>query len=141
MDQVLFNRLYNYLIKKKNIVFAYIFGSFVKCDRYNDIDFAIFLSDGKISTLEYLNLKRELMDIVSVEVDIVILNEANPLIKHEVFKNGIRIFSRDRELESNFIVHSLFEYEDMKKYYDLSYKTMIDRIRKEVRINGENRGS
>jgi hypothetical protein len=31
-----------------------------------------FLSNGKISTLEYLNLKRELMGIASVEVDIVI---------------------------------------------------------------------
>jgi len=60
------------------------FGSFVKSERYNDIDIAIYLADGEIDTGEFLNLKRELMDIVLVEVDIVILNKADPLIKQEV---------------------------------------------------------
>ncbi|WP_079491780.1 hypothetical protein [Maledivibacter halophilus] len=29
-----------------------------------------------------------------------------------------------------------FEYEDMKKYYDLSYKSMTTPIRKEFEMNG-----
>ncbi len=123
-------------MENDKIVFAYIFGSFVNKSKYNDIDIAIYLSNGKIDTLEYLNLKRELMDIASVDVDLVILNEANPLLKHEIFKDGIRIFSRNSSLESNIHVHSLFEYEDMKKYYKLSYDTMISHIRKEVQSNG-----
>jgi len=123
-------------MENDKIVFAYIFGSFVNKSKYNDIDIAIYLSNGKIDTLEYLNLKRELMDIASIDVDLVILNEANPLLKHEIFKDGIRIFSRDSSLESNIHVHSLFEYEDMKKYYKLSYDTMISHIRKEVQSNG-----
>lgn len=136
MDRGLLNRFYDCLIKNKNIAFTYVFGSFVKGDKFNDIDIAIFLFENKLNTFEYLNLKRELMDISGVEVDIVILNEANPMIKHEVFKNGVRIFSRRKELESNFRVHSLFEHEDMKRYYDLSYNTMIEHVRKEVSING-----
>jgi len=136
MNRLLFKKLHDKLISVEKIVFAYIFGSFVKSEKYNDIDIAIYLSDGEIGTLDYLNFKRELMDIVSVEVDIVILNNANPLIKQQVFKHGVQIFSKDRDLESKFIVHSLFEYEDMKKYYNLSYSSMINQIRKEVGSNG-----
>ncbi|MBS3994480.1 MAG: nucleotidyltransferase domain-containing protein [Alkaliphilus sp.] len=136
MDQGLFNRLCDYLGKNNNIVFAYVFGSFVNYDKFNDIDLGIFLADSRIDTLEYLNFKRELMDITSLEVDIVILNKANALIKREIFKDGVRLFSRNRELESDFIVHSLFEYEDMRKYYALSYNSMIKNIRKEVSTDG-----
>lgn len=136
MDQDLLDKLHDFLFQKKYIVFAYVFGSFVKSERYNDIDIAIYLADGEIDTGEFLNLKRELMDIVLVEVDIVILNKADPLIKQEVFKGGKQLFSRDRKLENNFIVHSLFEYEDMRKYYNMSYNSMINQIRSEVKING-----
>ena len=135
MDNLLIDKLKAILEKNKNILFAYIFGSFVKGNRIkgSDIDFAIYTFEKGMDTTEYLNLKRELMDTALSEVDIVILNHANPLIKHEIFRDGIRLFSRHRDLESNFIVHSLFEYEDMKKYYDLSYESMISRIRKEVK--------
>lgn len=30
------------------------------------------------------------------------------------------------------LLNRLFEYEDMKRYYGLSYKKMIDHVRKEV---------
>lgn len=141
MNQVLLNSFNNIFMKNKKIVFVYVFGSFVSKGTYNDIDFAIYLSDGEIDTFEYLDLKRELMDISSKEIDIVILNEVSPIIKHEVFRYGIRLFSRNDEIESNFVVHSLFEYEDMKKYYDLSYNVMIEHTRKEVESSGKKRSS
>ncbi|SHK23510.1 type VII toxin-antitoxin system MntA family adenylyltransferase antitoxin [Paramaledivibacter caminithermalis] len=140
MDNNLINRLIKILKKNNKIIMAYVFGSIVKGNetKDSDIDIAIYISKGEIDAFEYLSLKRELMDVSSKEVDIVILNDANPLIKQEIFRDGKKLFSRDKELESNFIVHSLFEYEDMKKYYDLSYKSMITRIRKEVEKHGQN---
>lgn len=138
MDKELFDRVKACLIKKDNIVFAYVFGSFVSGTQTkdSDMDFAVYFSEEDIDAAEYLDLKVELADIAKRDVDIVILNTANPLVKSEIFGNGMRLFSQDEELESDFIVKSLFEYEDMKKYYKLSYDTMIDRLRKEVSGNG-----
>jgi len=138
MDKELLDRFKAFLINKDNIVFVYVFGSFVSGTQTkdSDVDFAVYLSKADVDAAEYLDLKVELMDIAKRDVDIVILNTANPLVKSEIFGNGMRLFSRDEELESDFIVKSLFEYEDMKKYYKLSYDTMIDRLRKEVSDNG-----
>lgn len=138
MDNVLLDKLTKLLKGNKKIIIAYIFGSFVKENetKDSDIDLAIYISEGELDTLEYLNLKRKLMDASSRQIDIVILNNANPLIKQEIFRDGEKLFSKDYKLESNLIVHSLFEYEDMKKYYDLSYESMIIRIRKEVEMDG-----
>ncbi|AHM56327.1 hypothetical protein EAL2_c10290 [Peptoclostridium acidaminophilum DSM 3953] len=138
MDKELLDRFKAFLIKKDNIVFAYVFGSFVSGTQTkdSDVDFAVYLSKVDIDAAEYLGMKVELMDIAKRDVDIVILNSANPLVKNEIFGSGVRLFSKDEELESDFIVKSLFEYEDMKKYYKLSYDTMIERLRKEVSDNG-----
>lgn len=134
MDKELLDRFKACLIKKDNIVFAYVFGSFVSGTQTkdSDVDFAVYLSKVDIEAVEYLGMKVELMDIAKRDVDIVILNTANPLVKSEIFGSGMRLFSRDEELESDFIVKSLFEYEDMKKYYKWSYDAMIERLKKEV---------
>ncbi|EOD00084.1 DNA polymerase, beta domain protein region [Caldisalinibacter kiritimatiensis] len=122
------------LLEYKNIAFAYIFGSFVrnKMTELSDIDIAIYLYNEEISTEDYLNLKTKLEDKLKKDVDIAILNNASPLLKFEVCREGILLFSRDEILESNFKVHTLFEYEDFKKYRDMFYKNMIEKLRKEV---------
>lgn len=45
---------------------------------------------------------------------------------------GYNYKTRDESIESNYKVKILFEYNDMKKYLDLSYDKMIERLRKEV---------
>lgn len=49
----------------------------------------------------------------------------------------ILLFTRDEVAESNFKVHTLFEYEDMKRYLYISYNAMIRNLRKEVKENGK----
>jgi len=66
------------------------------------------------------------------EIDLVLLNSADPLIKFMIIQEGVLLFSRLKEQESAFKVKVLFEYDDIKKYLDLSYNTMIDRLKKEV---------
>ncbi|RKD32260.1 type VII toxin-antitoxin system MntA family adenylyltransferase antitoxin [Thermohalobacter berrensis] len=122
------------LLSKENIVFAYVFGSYARntMTENSDIDIAIYQKDKEISTDDYLSLKVELEDKTKKEVDLVILNEADPLVKHEVFIDGIRLFSRDETLESNFKVHTVFEYEDTKRFREKFYNNMIEKLRKEV---------
>ncbi len=139
MKKELINKIKKYLENIDFVIFAYIFGSAAnnKENKYSDVDLAFYIADGEIDTNEYLDLKRELTDIVSRDVDIVILNDASPLVKKEVFSSGIKLFSKDEELESNFIVHTYFEYEDMKKYYDMSFKAMVEEVKDEVNKYGE----
>ena len=125
------------LIEYDNIIFAYIFGSYVENNLkvHSDIDIAIFLEE-KLDSDVYLEIKRKLSDMVKREVDLVILNEAPPLLKYQIYRNNILLFTRDRTIESNHKVKTLFEYNDMKRYLDLSYDKTIKRLKEEVKING-----
>ncbi|MDW7668788.1 MAG: nucleotidyltransferase domain-containing protein [Bacillota bacterium] len=139
MNQEMISKIKEYLKGKDYIIFAYIFGSAVnsKETKYSDVDLAVYTTKSEIETTEYLGMKRELMDMTSKEIDIVILNNASPLVKKEVFNTGVKLFSKDEEVESNFIVHTYFEYEDMKKYYDMSFKAMVEEVKDEVNKYGK----
>ena len=127
----------NILKRHENIIFAYIFGSYVqeKLRKDSDIDIAIYL-DKKIDAKIYLKLKMDLMEACNREIDLIILNDATPLLKYEIYKSHILLFTNDKQLESNFKVKTLFEYNDIKRYLDLSYDKTIDRLKKEVESNG-----
>lgn len=125
------------LLADEKIIFAYIFGSYVngKLRADSDIDIAIYL-EKEIEPEAYLEMKMNLTDACKSEVDLVILNEATPLLKYQIYKNNILLFTRDKTMESNYKVKTLFEYNDMKKYLDLSYDRMIERLKKKVNPNG-----
>lgn len=125
------------LIGYENIIFAYIFGSYVqgKMRPDSDIDIAIY-SDKKLDSETYLEIKMYLADACKREIDLIILNDANPLLKYEIYKNNILLFTRDNLLESNYKIKTLFEYNDVKRYLDLSYDRTIERLKKEVKSNG-----
>ena len=125
------------LIEYDNIIFAYIFGSFVTGTYRNDsdIDLAIFINEN-ISFDEYMEIKMKLTAVCKKEIDLIILNSATTLLKFEIYKNHILLFTRDKNKESGFKVRTLFEYNDMKRYLDLSYESTIERLKKEVEVDG-----
>ena len=135
MDTI--NKCKDILIKYDKIVFAYIFGSYAKGNvrENSDIDIAIYLKDN-IDTHEYLDMKMEISEALKREVDLVILNDTTPLLKYEIYKNNILLFTNDKVMESKYKVKTLFEYNDMKRYLDLSYDKTIERLKKEVSIDG-----
>lgn len=125
------------LIGYENIIFAYIFGSYVqgKMRPDSDIDIAIY-SEKKLDSETYLEIKMDLTDACKREIDLIILNDANPLLKYEIYKNNILLFTRDNVLETSYKIKTLFEYNDVKRYLDLSYDRTIERLKKEVKSNG-----
>lgn len=125
------------LIKYENILFAYIFGSYAsgRVREDSDIDIAIYLKE-KIDTKEYLDIRMDLMEACGRKVDLIILSKATPLLKFEVYRNNILLFTRDETLENNFKVKTLFEYWDTKKYLDMAYKKNIERIKQEAETSG-----
>lgn len=121
------------LMEYEDIIFAYIFGSYAQNSirENSDIDIAIYLKKN-IDIYTYIEIKMNLSEVLKREVDLVILNNAPPLLKYEIYKNNILIFSRDKTLESKYKVKTLFEYNDVKRYLNLSYDKTIERLKKEV---------
>ncbi len=134
------------VIKKcKDILMGYeniIFASQIQGEmRTNsDVDIAIYLSE-KIDTETYLKIKAELSEILKKEIDLIILNDATPLLKYQIYKNNILLFTRSKTMESNHKIKTLFEYSDMKRYLDLSYNKTIDRLKREAESHGQYRGN
>lgn len=125
------------LITDENIIFAYIFGSYAKnkLRKDSDLDLAVYLQND-IDTYDYLDMKRRLTEKLKREVDLIILNTAPPLLRYEIYKNNILLYTHSKTRESRYKVETLFQYSDMKKYLDLSYDKTIERLKEEVRMDG-----
>jgi len=98
-----------------DIVFVFLFGSFVKGDMTSssDLDIAIYFS----SVVDYyriIDLRGELSEMFGVETDIVVLNNASPVIKMQVLKKGALLFDKDHRAYNEFFVNTIKEYDDLK---------------------------
>lgn len=106
-------------LKQKNeILFAYVFGSFVKDDSYKDVDVAIYVNNfsKEQNNLWYaISISVELEKKIKKPVDVVLLNKLPDHIIFEVSK-GILLFSRDDDLRIDFINYS------WKRYFDFAQK-------------------
>lgn len=108
----------NMLVSLYNIKLLYVFGSYAKnkSNRKSDLDIAILLEDGYNPTIK-LNIIGELVDIFNRDdVDLVILNNANPVLKHQIIKHGIVLYEESEEIKVNFEVRVLKEYMDMEHF-------------------------
>lgn len=110
------------LEKYDDIVFAYIFGSFVDSDRYNDIDVAIFLKNPEKHRLmeREFELERILEDKIHISFDVRIINFAPISFVYNVLKNKILIIDRDSSLRADFeslIFREYFDYKHLIKEY------------------------
>ena len=73
------------LLKKYNLDKIGVFGSFVRGERANDIDFYIDLEDYSIKNL--IGLKKDLEKITKKDVDIMLKKYANPIILYHAEKD------------------------------------------------------
>jgi len=110
---------------EKRVLVAYLFGSYARGleTPRSDVDIAVLLSEVPERPLEYyLHLERELAKVLEMDVDLVFLNDAPPLLKYQMIKYGRLLFSRDERVRVMFEAKSLCEYLDfsrvLKRYYE-----------------------
>lgn len=115
----------DYLLKRDEIIFAYIFGSFVKKENYHDIDIAVFINE----QFDYKNpdyfsygyeskIIGELTLLVRKNIDFVILNDASLTLKKNIIKNNILIIDKNKSKRINFenLVRKMFlDSENLRK--------------------------
>jgi len=106
----------NKLFAGKQVALAYLFGSYAAGtnDESSDIDLAILLTDQNKKTKDFLTeLITDLQQLLETErFDLMLLNNASPLIKKEIVSSGRIIHACSEMEQENFEMKVLQEYLD-----------------------------
>jgi predicted nucleotidyltransferase len=101
-----------------DIIFAYLHGSFLKAERFRDIDVAVFLKNPASSTLQAeIRLETELAKVIKkFRVEIRVLNHAPLSFRYNVIKDGSAIVVVDDALRCEFVEATLRDYFDFAPF-------------------------
>jgi len=113
---------------RREIIAAYVFGSRAigKGKKASDVDIALLLDDREASNFPYLEFKVTLERVLNKNVDLIILNQAGEILKHQIRKYGKIIYESNPKMRKQWEVLSRKLYQDflylhhiyMKKLYD-----------------------
>ena len=107
--------LTDFFEKEQSVRLAFLMGSFAKGTARPDSDVDVAaLFDRAPDFMEALDLRERLSALLEREADLVVLNDAGPIIGMQALKTGIRLFSQKNAYEE-FFVRTLNEYDDLKR--------------------------
>lgn len=87
----------------KDIVFAYLHGSFVEGADFRDIDIALFVKES-VNKLEIeTTLSYELTEKTGYPVEVKVVNDAPVAFQMAVLKKGVLLLSRSEDIRTDFI--------------------------------------
>lgn len=131
--------LTEYLAEQDDVLAAYVFGSYVAGTARpdSDVDVAVLLSEpDSVARFERrLQLMSEVSDACGREADVIVLEDAPPILRHQVLKNGRVIYERDREARVEFEVLAGKIYADLEPQRSLFRQALFREIR-EVGLGG-----
>jgi predicted nucleotidyltransferase len=108
-------KLKDSLAREKEVIFAYLHGSFVHQDEFNDVDVAVYIysSPGEmIDVADYeVSLSLRLEEALNLPVDVKVLNEAALSFRYHVSR-GLLLLSRDDSIREDFLQRTWSEYLD-----------------------------
>ncbi|MBU1091999.1 nucleotidyltransferase domain-containing protein [Patescibacteria group bacterium] len=102
------------LLKKEEVVFSFLHGSFLADPSFRDIDIAIYvkgIDEEKVFDYE-LKLSESLAEKTNLSFDIFdvkVLNFAPSPFLNNIFRNGKLLFSKDKEFLSDMIEKTSLE--------------------------------
>ena len=106
------------------IAAAYLFGSAVKgsMKRESDIDIAILFDDEHAPTADRLEIMTNLSRAAGRDVDVVIVNSAEPRLFHEILMTGKLLLEKNRECRIRNEVQNRRLYEDYRRLHAIYMK-------------------
>ncbi|HNS56470.1 MAG TPA: nucleotidyltransferase domain-containing protein [Smithellaceae bacterium] len=110
------SQLADYFRIKPGVQLVFLFGSAAsgKMTDESDIDIGI-LFESEPDIFEINELKSELNGILKREIDIAVLNSAAPVLKMQVLKKGIPVFTKEKKYYNQFFVDTINQYDDLKQ--------------------------
>ena len=128
-------RLKEFFANRPEALFAYLYGSYAKgtANKLSDVDVAVFLDENLVSKEKRFNARLEFIgEVMSVlhtdEAEVIVLNDAPPLLRFEVIRHGILLDSKDENKRVSFQVKTFNEYNDYSKILDTQYSYMKKRL-------------
>jgi predicted nucleotidyltransferase len=128
--------LENYFASQNSVILAYLYGSQARrtANLLSDVDIAVLL-ECKIAPEVYFDIRLritgDLMEILhSNEVDVAILNQAQPALKYQVLLHGLALYERNRDEMIGFRVRTLNEYLDFKPILQRHEQAVLEKARK-----------
>ncbi len=122
------------LERRPEVLEAYLFGSRARlqAQAHSDVDVAVFLAEIPDSPFGFeAELSADLMSALGENrVDVVLLNQAPPLLYHRVLRDGVRLFSRDPRATTGREGRALSRYCDYRSQLakiDLALRDRVDR--------------
>lgn len=115
------------LEKEIYIVFSYVCGSFLE-GAFKDIDVAIFIDEGKITSFLRYELQMESLlnnAVGKFTFDVRILNGAPLSFRYEVVKSGKLILTKDEESRIDFEASTFSNYFDFAPFRDRYLKEVL----------------
>lgn len=119
------------LLKKdlQNVTdFALVFGSFAigNFNHESDIDIGIYVNDKLYSEETIADIIDKFNELTDREIDIVVLNDADPIIIMQILANGKLINCKDKHQFNLYKARKISEYLDFK----MSRKIIEDNLLK-----------
>lgn len=119
----MFDALAAYFAGQPHVAAAFLYGSQSRGTAHtgSDVDVAVLLKhDAPTDPMLRLRYTNELMDLLNrSHVDVVILNQASPLLVHRVARDGTVLFATDTGVVGEFIIYSMQQYVDTQPLRDL----------------------
>lgn len=115
--QKIIRKLQDLLAEEENFIFAYLHGTFLSENEFNDVDIALYLDEKtvkKINPIDFeISYSLRLEKCLNVPVDVRILNCAPLSFRYQVTR-GYLLLSRDELIKEEFLCRTWSEYFDFK---------------------------
>jgi predicted nucleotidyltransferase len=105
-----------YLEKRKDVIFAYLFGGLAKGDAtpLSDVDIAVYLDEGVDCIEAKLDILEDLIDILNTdEIDLIVLNQSSLSLKMNVIRSNRLIVDKQpftRHAHDSLVMRKYFDY-------------------------------
>jgi predicted nucleotidyltransferase len=112
----------------KSVILVYLFGSFAtrRPHRFSDVDVGIYFRE--FSLPEFLKVHGALSRALGMDVDTVPLNNAPPLLRYEILRNGKRLVSKDEETRIIYESRAILEGLDEKPLIEAIREANLRRV-------------
>lgn len=109
------------LIQDERVIFAYVYGSFIREDSFRDIDIAIYVKNpeenlhvfsSEIKTQLFYLAKGEGLNFIPDQFDVRVINDAPFTFLRRVFKEGILLIDLDPDLSTDLIEYVSSKYRE-----------------------------
>ena len=109
-------KILSFFKDRKDVSLAFVFGSFVRREMtaVSDIDVGIYFYSSP-DFYQVNAIKDDLSALLKRDVDVVVLNDASPVIKMQVLKKGILVFETCKNNYSAFYGDTVKQYDDLKQ--------------------------